>query len=264
MAAERSGHRYLRLYTSLLRLYPQPFRDRFGPEMTQVFEDLCHERREAGQGLFLFALMTFAETGTAIATERKRVMTTRQRNIARIAAATCALLLIPLVAMQFSSGVQWGLFDFIVAGGLLFGTGLVFELVARRASTTTLYRVAFGFAIGTTLLLIWVNLAVGLIGSEDNPANVLYLAVIATVFLGSILARLRARAMARALFVTAAVQALVPVTALLIWKPAMGTAQEIAGIGQVAGVNAFFVVLFVAAGLLFRWAADQEADRVVS
>ncbi len=42
------------------------------------------------------------------------------------------LLLIPLVAMQFTNEVNWTLSDFVVAAVLLLGTGLIFEFVMRK------------------------------------------------------------------------------------------------------------------------------------
>ncbi|WP_235938514.1 hypothetical protein [Chitinophaga solisilvae] len=74
------------------------------------------------------------------------------------------LLLIPLAAMQFTGEVNWSLTDFIVAGALLLGTGLLCELVMRKVKKTG-YRVAFIIAILGTLLLIWIELAVGIFGS---------------------------------------------------------------------------------------------------
>jgi hypothetical protein len=43
---------------------------------------------------------------------------------------TVVLLLIPLIAMQFTNEVNWTLFDFVVAGFIL-GTGFICELVIR-------------------------------------------------------------------------------------------------------------------------------------
>ncbi len=60
------------------------------------------------------------------------------------AAVVSLILLVPLVAMQFTEEVNWDLFDFVLMGAVLFGVGLVYELVARR-SEKTVYRVAFGF-----------------------------------------------------------------------------------------------------------------------
>ena len=33
-----------RIYSTLLWLYPHPFRRRFGPEMKRVFRECCHEQ----------------------------------------------------------------------------------------------------------------------------------------------------------------------------------------------------------------------------
>lgn len=71
------------------------------------------------------------------------------------------LLLIPLIAMQFTSEVEWDLFDFIFMGGLLFGAGLVYELVAQKM-TTRAHKIAIGAAIVIITLLIWVEAAVGI------------------------------------------------------------------------------------------------------
>ena len=107
----------------------------------------------------------------------RRFKTMKNKNIIRIALVTAFLLLVPLVAMQFIAEVNWTWSDFIVAGSLLFCSGLAYELIARKAGNSS-YRVAVGVAVATALLLVWVNLAVGIIGSEDNPVNLLYFAVI--------------------------------------------------------------------------------------
>lgn len=175
----------------------------------------------------------------------------QNKNIIRIALATAFILLLPLLAMQITDEVNWTLFDFVVMGVLLFGSGLMYELIARKGSSVA-YRVAVGVAVAAGLLLIWLNLAVGLIGSEDNPANVLYLGVLAVGFIGAIIARLKPRGMARVLFAMALAQVLVPVIALIIWKPSF---TEPPGVVGVFFLNAFFVMLFVGSALLFRRAA---------
>jgi hypothetical protein len=80
-----------------------------------------------------------------------------------IALATALILLVPLIAMQFSDEVVWTLSDFSVAGALLFGTNLMFVLAARKVDKR--YRVAIGVALMSALLLVWVELAVGIIGT---------------------------------------------------------------------------------------------------
>jgi hypothetical protein len=176
---------------------------------------------------------------------------THYKNIPRFALATACILLVPLLA-----GAPWSLGDFVVAGVLLFGTGVTYELVARKESTIA-YRAAVGIACAAALLLVWINLAVGIIGSEDNPTNLMYAGVLAVGLLGAIIARLEPRGMARALFAMALAQALVPVIALFVSRPAISL--EPPGVAGVFALNAFFVALWVASALLFLLAAHAEA-----
>ena len=172
----------------------------------------------------------------------------------RLAIATGIILLLPLIAMQYTDEVVWDLADFVVAGVLLFGTGLAYELMARKGGTVA-YRAAGGVALATVFLLVWVNGAVGIIGSENNDANLMYFGVLAVGIIGAIIARLQPLGMARALFVTALAQALVPVIALTIWQP---TSWGAAGVFGVFVLNAFFVMLLVGSALLFKRAAYAE------
>jgi len=82
----------------------------------------------------------------------------QNKNIVRILLATIGILLIPLIAMQFTSEVNWTLSDFVVMGVLLFVTGLALDAVLRKAGK---YR--FIGAIGVLVLFfwIWAELAVG-------------------------------------------------------------------------------------------------------
>lgn len=87
----------------------------------------------------------------------------QNRNIVLIAIATALVLLVPLIAMQFSDDVVWSWFDFVAAGVLLFGSGLAFELLARRAGSTMM-RVVIGVGCAAVLLFVWAQLAVGILG----------------------------------------------------------------------------------------------------
>ncbi len=176
------------------------------------------------------------------------------KNIIRIVLVTAFILMLPLVAMQFTDEVVWDLFDFIVIGGVLFGVGLAYELVARR-SEKTVYRVAFGVGLAGAFLLLWVNGAVGIIGNEGQPANLMYGAVFAVGFIGSLMARFKPRPMARTLFAAALTQMLVPVIALLIWPPPATSWAP--GVFGVFVLSAFFAMLFVISALLFRKAARE-------
>jgi hypothetical protein len=168
-----------------------------------------------------------------------------------IALAVALILLLPWIAMQFSAEVAWSGFDFAFAGALLFGAGLAIDLIARKAGTLA-YRAALGAALAAAVLLVWVNLAVGILGPEDNPANGLYLGVLAVLMVGALIARLRPRGMALALFATALAQGLATVMGLLTWKLDLASAGALAGVLKAVGVNAFFVALWIGSGLLFQ------------
>jgi len=81
------------------------------------------------------------------------------KNIIRIALGTVGILLIPFVAMQFSSEVNWTLSDFVIMGAILFVTGLMLDLAMRKMGN---YRVPAAITIVVLFLWLWVELAVGL------------------------------------------------------------------------------------------------------
>ncbi len=77
-----------------------------------------------------------------------------------VAVATAAVLLIPLVAMQFTAQVNWGAADFLVMGFLVFGVGSVFVLISRRVPRKR--RSAIAAVLTALLLYLWAELAVGI------------------------------------------------------------------------------------------------------
>jgi len=121
--------------------------------------------------------------------------------------------MLPVIAMQFTREVVWGPLDFLVAGALIGGTGLVFEL-AVRARSSGAYRAGVAVALFTAFLTVWINLAVGMIGDEGNPLNLIFGGVIAVAVLGAFLARFRPVGMAWTMLATAAVQAATVIPAL--------------------------------------------------
>ena len=172
----------------------------------------------------------------------------------RIAAWAVAalLLLLPLVAMRFSDEVNWSVGDFVIAGALLVGVGVTFELAVRMTGNIA-YRAAVGVAVAAAFLLIWVNGAVGIIGSEDNYANLMYVGVLAVGFIGSVIARFRPHGMALAMFATAVAQVLVAAIALIA---GLGASGPIWPIGFMVATT-FFTALWLGSATLFR-SADQE------
>ena len=91
-------------------------------------------------------------------------MTIQNKRLTGIGLTVALLLLIPFIAMQFTNEVKWSLFDFVVAGTLLLGTGLLCELVIRKVNKIE-YRIVLCGALLVALLLIWLELAVGIFGT---------------------------------------------------------------------------------------------------
>jgi len=62
-------------------------------------------------------------------------MVIQKKRILGMLLTVTFILLIPLIAMQFSDEVNWELADFIVAGFLLLGTGFIIELVMWKVNS---------------------------------------------------------------------------------------------------------------------------------
>lgn len=75
-----------------------------------------------------------------------------------------SLLLIPLIAMQFTNEVLWTASDFIILGILLSFVGLGVS-AAWRFGKKNYARVLYVAAILFLFLLIWAELAVGVFNS---------------------------------------------------------------------------------------------------
>lgn len=96
--------------------------------------------------------------------EAMKTNITAYRSAVGLALATALILMVPLVAMQFTDGVNWDETDFAVVGVLLLGTGLLFELAMRKVRSVK-HRAAVGVALVVALLLVWAELAVGIFGT---------------------------------------------------------------------------------------------------
>ncbi len=165
------------------------------------------------------------------------------------AGLTALTLSIPLIAMQFTTEVNWTTSDFVFAGFMIVGVGVAYELAAMTGNAA--YRAAAGLALAATFLTIWTTGAVGIIADEGHPGNLMFFGVLGIALAGCVVANLKAPGMARAMFVAAGAQALVALIATLY---RMGEPIE------VLGACGFFTVLWTLSGLLFRRAAQNPSS----
>lgn len=157
-----------------------------------------------------------------------------------------ALMLLPVLAIRGGDPAAWDLpGDLMFLAFLLTGVGVAYELAARMPDRSA-YRAAAVIALAAAFLNIWINLAVGIVGSEDNPANWMYAGVLAVAALGAVLARFRPGGMARAMVAATIAQALVFAVALF------------AGLGFTGPITVFFCALWLLAAWLFRKAARRQ------
>lgn len=161
-----------------------------------------------------------------------------------------SLLLIPVIGMQVSDEWQWTGSDFVFAAVMIGGTGLLLEMVAR-ASGNWAYRAGAAVALLTNFLLIWINAAVGIIGDEGDPANMMYFGVIATALAGAFLARFRPQGMAVAMGGAAVATLLVGIAALVT---GLGATQPPGPLG-IQILNGFFAGLWLLSAMFFRKSA---------
>ena len=94
----------------------------------------------------------------------EKTMTDHNKRLIIIIATTATLLLIPWIAMQFTDDVNWTRSDFVVAAILLLGTGLLCNLAINKVNRTK-HRIAICIILLALLIVIWAELAVGIIGS---------------------------------------------------------------------------------------------------
>ena len=166
--------------------------------------------------------------------------------------AAVMLLMLPLVAMRYTSEVDWTLSDFLVMGALIGGCGLVLELATRRSDNLA-YRFAWTVAVAAAFLLVWVNLAVGFLGDEGNLANLMFLGVIMVAAIGALIVRARAPGMAQVLLATAVTQVLAGIVGFTAgWASPGGK-----GLFEVAMGTTLFACLWLLSAFLFGKAAGR-------
>lgn len=155
------------------------------------------------------------------------------------------LLLLPLV-----TNALWTLLDYVVMGALFGLVGLGLEFAVRNGNRT--YTLAAAVALAAAFLLVWITGAVGIIGSENDDANLLFLGVVALALLGAMGSLFRANGMALAMAAAALAQALVPVLALTFWPQSASSVWA----PEVFALTGFFTGMWLLSAWLFRKSAQ--------
>jgi hypothetical protein len=160
--------------------------------------------------------------------------------------AAAALVALPAVAMRFTTEVNWTASDFVFAAVLIGGVGLLLELAMRRSGSLA-YRAGAAAAVLAGFATIWVNAAVGMIGSEDNPFNFVFLGIVALALAlaGAVAVRARASGMA----VVTALAAAAQLAAALV-----GTQTDLRG----GILSAVFAAPWLLAAALFAVSGRQQ------
>ena len=150
--------------------------------------------------------------------------------------------------------MAWDIVDYTVFGAMLLGAGVIYTFVRRKSDNTT-YRFAMGVALAAAFILIWVTGAVGIIGNENNDANIMYFGVLAVGIIGAIIARFRASGMVRTMYATAIAQVGAAVVALIAGWGSSGPIWP----KDILALTAFFVALWLLSADLFRKVSRGQA-----
>jgi hypothetical protein len=159
-----------------------------------------------------------------------------------------ALMLAPALAARATEEMAWDSADFILFGIMLAAACGAWELAMRWTKSRT-YSAGAIVAVGAALLLFLVNGAVGFIGDEDNPVNLLFFGVLTLALGGATIVRFRPEGMARAMAVTAGAQGATGALAVLAVPDVQGFLLG----------TAMFVPLWLLSSWLFARAAREQA-----
>jgi len=171
-------------------------------------------------------------------------------NYWRIARWTVALalLLTPLVMMQISDEWHWSVGSFVVAGVMIGGVGLLYEL-AERASGSRAYRAGVAIALAASFLTVWATFV------RDDGTGIGFFLVIMAAAVGGFSAWFRPAGMARAMLGVAIMQGLLGVAI----ATAPSTASLPDGQFKALAFSGFFVVMWLISAAFFWAAANGRA-----
>jgi hypothetical protein len=137
---------------------------------------------------------------------------------------------------------------------MLGAVGGLLEL-AVRVAPNRFYRGGAGLALLGAFLLVWANLAVGIVGSENNPDNQLFFVALLIGIGGIVGAGAKGDGMARAMLTTA-----IAIAAAFLFAET-GVRTEPTAKPIVEGIStSIFVILFLASAWLFRRAAIDQSS----
>lgn len=157
------------------------------------------------------------------------------------------LLSLPAIAMQLKvEGVYWTASDFLAMGVILAIACSSFELV-MRLSGDWMYRAAGVVAIGAGFLLVWANLAVGLVADGFNAYNMAFMGVLAVGVAGALVSGFSARGLSNTLVAMAMAQAVVVGAALASGLDRLGST-----------LSAAWIAPWILSAILFRMAAARR------
>ena len=151
------------------------------------------------------------------------------------------LLLLPWIMKA-----PWTGSDYVFAAVLFGSVGIASELIVRKSGSFA-YRLGAAMAVIAAVLTIWINGAVGMIGSEDNPYNLVFLGVLIIALTGAVLSRFQAPGMMRATAVAAIAQ---------LAAGAAGLPTDVRG----AILSMLFASVWVLSAAFFRNAASENSN----
>jgi len=157
-----------------------------------------------------------------------------------------ALILLTLWSvMRLTGQGDWTAFDYVVAALLLGSVCAGLEL-AMHLSKSWAYRLAAIMTVGGGFLMVWANLAVGIIGNEGNPQNLIFYAVLLIGLAGALYTRFDPKGLKWTLRTMAAAQlAVFLIAASLDWA-------------LLPVFTIFYFALWLTAGELFSKSADTH------
>lgn len=167
--------------------------------------------------------------------------------------------LLPVIGQLAVDGFRWGPGDFVMFATMLVVLCSLYE-VASRISGSLAYRTAAGIVLLSCFALVFINLAVGIIGSEDHPANMMYFAVVLPGFLAALFVRFSPAGMVRVMIMMGVAQIIVAIVgASVAWTTPDADPNRPLGTLVLSGA---FALAWLLSAYLFNIAAKTEKTPV--